>query len=142
MSPKHVRARDLPALALLAGRLPRLDGGFIDRGLCAGMAAVAKGKEQMAKMAVTLIALLASGTAHAMAGQFGTYSQAYLDRQRYLVFAVTLDGQIWYNKADAIKLPVQKCEREARKYHDSEVTAACYREEEFRALPFATDTNP
>jgi hypothetical protein len=72
---------------------------------------------------------------HAMGGtQFGTYSQAYLDRQRYLVFSVAHDGAVWFNKADAIKLPVQKCEREARKYH-GEVTAACYREEEFRALP-------
>jgi hypothetical protein len=73
---------------------------------------------------------------HAMGGtQFGTYSQAYLDRQRYLVFASHFgNGQVWFNKADAIKLPVQKCELEARKYR-GEVTASCYREEEFRALP-------
>jgi hypothetical protein len=72
---------------------------------------------------------------HAM-GEFGTYSKAYLDRQRYLVFASHFgNGQVWFNKADAIRLPQKRCEREARKHYGDGVTAACYREEELRALP-------
>jgi hypothetical protein len=71
---------------------------------------------------------------HAMGGQFGTYSQAYLDRQRYLVFSVTHDGQVWHNTADAIKLPARQCEMRAKQRYGDGVSAACYREDEFRAL--------
>jgi hypothetical protein len=79
--------------------------------------------------------LLISGPAQAMAQtQFGTYSQAYLDRQRYLVFSVTHDGQVWHNTADAIKLPARQCEMRAKQRYGDGVTAACYREDEFRAL--------
>jgi hypothetical protein len=97
---------------------------------------MAKGKEQMAKVVAILIVLLTSGVAHAMgSSKFGTYTQAYLDRQRYLVFSVAHDGAVWFNKADAIRLPARQCEMRARQRYSDGVTAACYREEEFRALP-------
>jgi hypothetical protein len=51
--------------------------------------------------------------------------------KRYIVFAVHYDGNVWYDKPDAIALPRAECERYAKA---SAGGARCYSARELRAL--------